>query len=189
MRFEILSGLPPYGPPAVSFSENGPREWREGLVVRFHPLTSESWIGNFLGGLTKYSSVLDHPNGSDVIVVAMGEIFVIDLETRNLRDRFGGQIEEIFVLEEQKSVVFRSIVDFCAIAADNTKWHSPRVSWDGFRNVKRIGMELYGEAWTPIQDTWMPFKLDLSNGQCLNALYQTDMSKAREVVARPTAKS
>src|SRR4051812_18805994 len=130
MRFEVLPGLPPYGPPAVSFTENGPREWREGQVVRFYPSDSEPWVGNFLGGLTKFSSVLHHPNGSDVIVIAMGEAVVVDPKTRTLRDRIGAQIEEIFVLEEEKSVVFRSIVDFCAIAADNTKWHSPRISWD-----------------------------------------------------------
>ncbi|MCK1387886.1 hypothetical protein [Bradyrhizobium sp. 21] len=189
MRFEVLPGLPPYGPPAVSFTENGPREWREGQVVRFYPSDSEPWVGNFLGGLTKFSSVLRHPNGSDVIVIAMGEAVVVDPETRTLRDRIGAQIEEIFVLEEEKSVVFRSIVDFCAIAADNTKWHSPRVSWDGFRGLKRSGLELSGEAWTPIQDAWVPFQLDLSNGQCLNAIYQADMSRAREVVARPTPKS
>ena len=188
MRFEILPGLPPYGPPAISFTEKGPREWREGLVVCFHPSHSEPWVGNFLGGLTNCNSVLDHPNGSDVIVVSMGEVFVVDPETRNLRDRFGAQIEEVFVLEEEKSVVFRSVVDFRAISAVNTGWHSPRVSWDGFRNIERNGMELLGEAWTPIQDTWVPFKLNLSNGQCLNAVYQTDMSRAREVVAKPILK-
>ena len=176
VRFEILPGLPPYGPPAVSFTKNGPREWREGLVVRFYPSVSDPLAGNFLDGLTEFSSALDHPNGSDVIVVAMGDALVVDPETRSLRDRLGTQIEEIFVFEEEKFVVFRSIVDFCAITADDTKWHSPRISWDGFRNIRRNGLVLLGEAWTPIQDTWMPFKLDLTNGQCIDAAYQIDMS-------------
>ena len=189
MRFEVLAGLPPYGPPAVSFTENGPREWREGLVVRFYPSDSEPWVGNFLGGLTKFNSVLNHPNGREVIVVAMGQAVVVDPETRSLRDHIGAQIEEVFILEEEKSVVFRSIVDFRAIAADNSKWHSPRISWDGFRNVTRNGLELFGEAWTPIGDAWVPFKLDLSNGQCLNAIYQADVLRAGEVVARPLPKS
>ncbi|WP_431204774.1 hypothetical protein ACQ86E_06895 [Bradyrhizobium betae] len=189
MRFEVLPGLPPYGPPAVSFTQNGPREWREGQVVCFYPSDSEPWVGNFLGGLTRFSAVLNHPNGSDVIVIAMGEAVIVDPETRSLRDSIGSQIEEIFVLEEEKFVVFRSIVDFCAMAADNTKWHSPRISWDGFRNLTRRGLELSGEAWTPIEDAWVPFKLDLSNGQCLDAIYQTDMSRAREVVQKPTPKS
>ena len=41
MRFEILPGLPPYGPMAISFTKNGAREHREGLVVRFYPAASE----------------------------------------------------------------------------------------------------------------------------------------------------
>jgi hypothetical protein len=73
MRFEVLPGLPPYGPMAISFTENGAREHREGLVVRFHPRESEPWVGNFLGGLTPYNIVLEHPNKTHIIVVARGE--------------------------------------------------------------------------------------------------------------------
>ena len=86
MRFEVLAGLSAYGPPAASFTENGPREWREGLVVRFYPTDSEPWIGNFPGGMTKCNSVLDHPNRRDVVIVASGEAFIVDPQTRNLRD-------------------------------------------------------------------------------------------------------
>ena len=187
MLFEILPGLPPYGPPALSFTENGPREWREGLVVRFYPTDSESWVGNFLSGSTKCNSVLDHPNERDVIVVSMGEVFIVDPETRNLRDRFGGQIEEVFPLEELKSVIFRSITDFRAVTVNNTNWRSPRISWDGFRNIKKHGTELSGEAWSPVQDAWVPFKLNLSNGQCSDAVYQSDMRRAQEIVTRRAA--
>ncbi len=86
MRFEVLAGLPAYGPPAASFTENGPREWREGMVVHFYPTDSEPSVGNFLGGMTKYNSVPDHPNRRDVVIVASGEAFIVDPQTRNLRD-------------------------------------------------------------------------------------------------------
>jgi len=74
MSFEILPGLPPYGPPAISFTPSGSLEFREGLVVRFCPDGAEPWIGNFLGGMTSCRAVLQHPNGSDVIVVVDGDV-------------------------------------------------------------------------------------------------------------------
>jgi hypothetical protein len=45
--FDILLGLPPYGPMAPSFPEHGRGLFSEGLVVRFTPFGRNAWIGNF----------------------------------------------------------------------------------------------------------------------------------------------
>jgi hypothetical protein len=104
MRFEILPGLPPYGPMAVSFTIHGAREHREGLVVRFNPKGSEPWVGNFIGGLTACTVVLDHPNESDVIVVARGEACVVDPDHRAIRDRIAGNVEQVIPLPWLNSI-------------------------------------------------------------------------------------
>src|SRR5204863_9019832 len=118
MRFEVLPGLPPYGPMAISFTKNEP-EHREGLVIRFFPVASEPWIGNFLGGLTRCNAVLDHPNGKDVIVVAKGDIHVVEPESRSLRHRLACDIEEVISLPMLNSVIFRGTTDFRAVTADD----------------------------------------------------------------------
>lgn len=177
MRFEILPGLPPYGPPAISFTQNGPQEFREGLVVRFYPKESEAWIGNFLGGLTQCRVVLQHPNEIDVIVVADGEGHIVEPESRALRARFGHDIQEVISLPSLRSVLFRGMTDFEAIEADDSHWRSPRISWDGFRNIEVRGTEISGEAWTPIEDAWVLFTLDLLTRKCINAIYEMDMAR------------
>src|SRR5271165_588214 len=48
--FEILNGLPPYGPAALPFPEAGRGAFREGLIVRFHGVAGDSWVGNFQKG-------------------------------------------------------------------------------------------------------------------------------------------
>ena len=63
---------------AISFTKNGAREHREGLVVRFYPAASEPWVGNFIGGETACNIVVDHPNEAYVIVVAQGEACIVD---------------------------------------------------------------------------------------------------------------
>jgi hypothetical protein len=52
---------------AISFTKNGAREHREGLVVRFYPAASEPWAGNFIGGETACNIVIDHPNEAYVM--------------------------------------------------------------------------------------------------------------------------
>ena len=184
MRFEILPGLPPYGPMAISFTENGAREHREGLVVRFYPRESEPWIGNFLGGMAACNIVLDHPNETDVIVVAQGQACVVDLESRAVRDRIAVAIEEVIPLPSLGSVVFRGLTDFTAIKADNSGWRSPRISWDGLRNIEVCETELLGEAYTPIEDGWVPFKLDLLTGNCSDGIYEKEMARTVQITRR-----
>ncbi len=184
MPFEILPGLPPYGPPAISFTRNGPREFREGLVVRFYPSGSEPWIGNFLGASTGCRTVLQHPNGSDVIVVADGEAHIVAPQSRELRDRFGDDIEEVTPVPALRSVLFRRLTHFETIAADNSRWCSQRISWDGFRNIEMQGTRIAGEAWTPVDEAWVPFTLDLVTRRVRNAIYDIDMARAVRIVPK-----
>jgi hypothetical protein len=46
-HFEVLTGLPPYGPPAERFSATGQGTHREGFVVRFTDSRGRQWVGNF----------------------------------------------------------------------------------------------------------------------------------------------
>ena len=182
MRFEVLPGLPAYGPPALSFTERG--KFSEGLVIHFHPKQSESWVGNFLGGLTKYNAVLDHPNGTDVIVVARGEACVVDPENRKIRHRIARNVEQVIRVPSLGMVVIPDLTDFTAINADDSGWQSERISWDGFRNIKVSNTDLLGEAYTPVEDAWVPFKLDLLTGRCPDAVYQRDIARAVRLVPK-----
>jgi hypothetical protein len=179
MRFEVLPGLPPYGPMAISFTRNGAREHREGLVVRFYPRASEPWVGNFVGGgETACDVVLDHPNETYVIVVARGEACFVDPERRAVIDRTAGDIMQVISLPSLGSVVFQHSTEFIAVRADNSGWHSPRISWDGFRNIEVRETELLGEAYSPVSDAWAPFRLDLVTGRCTDGIYEKEISRA-----------
>ncbi|MEH2622177.1 hypothetical protein V1292_000232 [Bradyrhizobium sp. AZCC 1719] len=189
MPFEVLPGLPPYGPMAIVFTRNGAREHREGLVVRFYPRASEPWVGNFIGGETACNVVLDHPDENYVIVVAQGEVCFVDPENRAIIDRMAGDIEQVISIPSLGSVVFQCSTDFFAIKSGNAGWQSPRISWDGFRNIEVRGTELLGEAYSPVSDAWMPFRLDLLTGHCADGIYEKEMSRAVPVSRGGKAKS
>lgn len=189
MRFEVLPGLPPYGPMAVSFTRNGASEHREGLVVRFYPKGSDPWVGNFLGGMTACTAVLDHPNDSDVIIVAQGDACIVDPEQRTIRDRIASDITTVIPLPSLGSVVFQGLTDFTAVRADGSGWSSPRISWDGFRNTEVREAELFGEAYTPNGDDWVPFRLCLLTGECRDGVYSQEMAHAVPISKRGPTKS
>ena len=181
MRFEILPGLPPYGPMAISFTRNGAREHREGLVVRFYPAASEPWVGNFIGGETACNIVIDHPNKAYVIVVAQGEACIVDPERRAILDSMAWDTDQVFSIPSLGLVIFQRLTDFIAIGADNAGWLSPRISWDGFRNVEVHETDLLGEAYSPVSDAWVPFQLDLLTGHCTDGIYEKEMARAIRV--------
>jgi hypothetical protein len=182
-RFEILPGLPPYGPPAISFTHLGPREHREGLVVRFFPAHGDSWVGNFVGaaGGPTCNRAIEHPNKRDVIIVAKGDGCIVDPNTRKIRKQLAGSVWEVFSVPALDLVVLQGLVDFEAINADDTGWRSNRISWDGFRNIEIRGTDVLGEALSP-PDAWTPFRLDLLTGHCANGIYEKEMSKAIRII-------
>ncbi|MDE5465600.1 hypothetical protein [Bradyrhizobium sp. CSS354] len=184
MRFEILPGLPPYGPPAISLTGRGDREFREGLVVRFHPKGSDSWVGNFVGGIFDYTAVLDHPNGRDVIVVAYGDTCIIDPEHRAVRDHIASDTKRAIAVPALGLIVFQGLVDFSAVRSDDLRWISPRISWDGFRNINVKESKLAGEAWSPIGDSWVSFSLDLLTGHCTDGIYELEAARAVRVTRK-----
>lgn len=129
--------------------------------------------------------MLEHPNSTDVIVVARGDACIVDPENRAVRDHIAGDVEQVIRAPSLELVVFRGMTDFKAIKADNSGWRSPRISWDGLRNIKLRGSELFGEAYTPVQDAWVPFKLDILTGQCSDGICQSEMARAVRASASP----
>src|SRR5262245_57480504 len=97
-RYEVLHGLPPYGPPAEPFTATGQGAHREGFVVRFTDDDGDRWVGNLQPGLGGINAVVDHPDGRRAIVVAGGQGYIVDPNDRSSRSYFGGQIGWIIPL-------------------------------------------------------------------------------------------
>ena len=73
----VLHGLPPYGPPAIAFPGEWGRLGREGIVVEFRT-EAGTWVGNFQPGLGGLQLAGLHPNKRDAVVIAAGDLWVID---------------------------------------------------------------------------------------------------------------
>ena len=164
-KFKILAGLPVYGDSPEQFSATGMGTHSEGFVVQFFPSgNNTSWVGNFQRGVNSFDEVLEHPDGSSVIVVAGGECYIVDVENRKLKDNFGAMFETVIRVPEKNIVIFGSCIDFEALDASGRIWQSRRISLDGIRSLKLEGDTLTGEAWS-FEDIWIPFSLDVNSGE------------------------
>jgi hypothetical protein len=128
-------------------------------------------VGNFVPGLSKFNFFGLHPNGRDALIVAGGQGYIVDPETKQLRETLGGTIVNAFPHPTRSALVLNhQNLRFEAIAADGRLWMTRRISWDGMRLVQQQGKLLIGEAWRP-DSTWHPFEVDLENGQVLGGSY------------------
>ena len=169
-RFEILSGLPAYGPTAEAFSATGPGKHREGFVVRFGANAESEWVGNFQPGLGGLSGVFEHPNGTELIVIASGRGYIVDPSSRQCSSTFGAHIQSAFEIQDRRMIIFGNGLWFEAIGTSGRVWRSDRVSWDGMRNLSIDGLTLSGEAYD-ISDNWVPFELDIASGNFTGGSY------------------
>jgi hypothetical protein len=81
-RYEILSGLPPYGPMYIPVSEDEVPSYSEGYVVRFYKSDETNWVANFKTGWTNFSGVYDFPEFRRTIVFALGPAILWQMMNR-----------------------------------------------------------------------------------------------------------
>lgn len=169
--WEVLEGLPPYGDPALPFSATGLGNHREGLVVRFSSPDSLSWTGNFQRGYGECETVVRHPNGRDVVVVAGGSAYVVDPAEKKVLRHFGADLQFAADVSSVDALVLGNGLWFESLTANGEGWRTRRISWDGIRSARVEGTELHGEAYSPFDDHWYAFTVDLINGNVSGGSY------------------
>jgi hypothetical protein len=136
--FEILAGLPATGPYPEQFSSDGRGTHQEGVVVRVSPPNGTPWIGNFQRGGSGFSGAFPHPDGVSLIVIAGGEGYVVDPETRALRSVLAGSYAGAWLWAQQRLLLLdHSGVCFEAVGAEGTRWDhaAPLMGWFPRRSV------------------------------------------------------
>ena len=169
--FRTLPGLPPYGPRAVCF----PAEWgsrgQEGLVVEFGSPGGQTWVGNFKPGLGGVDGVLLHPNRAEVLVMAAGSVWSVDPLSRDAIE-LAGAVDRTWPVNDPEGVIFSEQgLAFLRLGPRGILWRTRRISWDGFRHIELSEHALTGEAWSAIDDSWIPFSVDLRTGAVTGGAY------------------
>jgi hypothetical protein len=151
-----------------------PPEWghlgREGTVVEFN--TEEGvWIGNFRPGLGGLQFAGLHPNGTGVVVIAAGDLWIVDAREKTAV-RTLPSLDAMWEVHNPEGWIFsRQGIALARLGPKGLLWHTRRLSWDGFDRLHIVRDELRGLAWSPIDDKWRPFAVDLNTGKSTGGCY------------------
>ncbi|MBE0573057.1 MAG: hypothetical protein IH618_16055 [Ignavibacteriaceae bacterium] len=163
-----LKGLPPYGPMAISFPKEWGKKGQEGMVVEFQT-DKETWVGNFRQGLGKVDLVQFHPNKSNAIVIAAGDLWLVDADQHTAENILSWINQAIEVNNPEGWIFSLQDLAFARFGLKGIIWRTKRLSWDGFKDVCIENNNLVGYAWDLSQ--WCFFEVDLATGNSMGGVY------------------
>jgi hypothetical protein len=161
-RYDILEGLPSYGPMYIPVSEDGEQFYSEGVVVRFYKSDGNEWVANFKPGWTDFSLVVDYPDKNRIVVIAKGQGYIMTPDQQTPIDTFGVDIKDAIKTADNKIIlvddIYVRLIDDKGIV-----WESERISWDGIKDIKLQDNIFTGLSYDPMDSIteWVPFSIDL----------------------------
>ena len=160
--YEILNGLPAYGPMYVPIGEGYENPFSEGFVVRFFKSDGTSWVANFAVGWTNTSFIKYFQESGLVIVLSKGQGYIISPESTIPLNTFGIDINWMQEINEEL-IAFTNNLQVGTIDKNGHLWMSERIAWDGIKDISCHGHILQGLSLDPTRsdDYWVPFSVDL----------------------------
>lgn len=179
-RYQILEGLPSYGPMYIPISQDDIPFYSEGFVVRFYKSDGTTWVANFKSGLTNFSAVYDFPEFKRTVIFAFGQCYIMADDEQKPVKAFGVGFTNIFQANNNLLIGVDQ-TDFTVVeVSSDTVWHSERTSWDGFKDISFSGDYVTGLAYEPTGDggEWRPFSFNYRTKEILGGAYhQQDSGK------------
>jgi hypothetical protein len=172
-KFEILDSLPTYGPMYVPVTEDSKPYYSEGFVVRFFKSNGDNWVANFQPGWTKCNEVFDFPDSDRIIVIAGGLGYVMQPDNEKPINTFGVTIDFTIRISEER-IIATDNTDVREISSVGEVWRSPRISWDGIKDIKIENEQLTGLSFDPMDENneWIPFSIDLKTKEIQGGSYR-----------------
>lgn len=128
------------------------------------------WVGNFQPGASGLRFAGRHPNKRDAVVIADGDLWVVS--SHEIAERLLPGLSAVFEVETPTGWIFdRQGLAFARLSLEGVLWHTRRISWDGFDNISVDATSLTGMAWSPVDEEWYPFAVDLQTGRARGGSY------------------
>lgn len=172
-RYDILEGLPAYGPMYIPVSEDGEQFYSEGFVVRFYKSDGSDWVANFKPGWTDCSLVVDYPDKNRIVVIARGQGYIMTPDQQTPIDTFGVTIKDAIKIEDNK-IILADDIYIRLIDDKGTIWQSERISWDGIKDLKLQNNILTGLSYDLMDSIteWIPFSINLDTKEITGGSYR-----------------
>ena len=181
LQVTVLPGLPAYGPMATAFPADWGRRGHEGFVVEFKTAAT-TWVGNFADGFGGIRLASVHPNQRDAVVIAGGDLWIVDPEARTSVKLLSAIDQSLEVNDPDGWVFSKQGLALARLGPEGLLWHTRRLSWDGFDKLEIGEKEIQGLAYSPFDDQWHRFRVDLRTGESTGGSYGTKDTEGWEKI-------
>lgn len=173
-QYEILDGLPAYGPMYIPISPSGEPFYSEGIVVKFYKKDGSTWVANFSKGWTNFSKVYSFPKQNIVVVFASGTCYVMTPESEKPKLTFGITIDNVIQTENGSLVCSENTHISFLDNETGEYWRSDRISWDGIKDLQIKNNHITGVSYEPTaeSDIWVEFSIDLKTKKIIGGSFQ-----------------
>ena len=178
-RYEILKGLPSYGPMYIPISEDGIPFYYEGFVVKFYKNNGTNWVANFKCGNSNFQAVFDYPKQDRIVVFANGICYIMTPEIENPIKVLGFDFLNAYQTEDG-FLILPGGTDVSVININNDEvWSSERISWDGLDKLNFENDILTGLAYELTSDDgdWKPFSFNFRTKEIIGGTYSQEYKK------------
>lgn len=161
-QFEILKGLPPYGPMYIPINTDGEGFFSEGFVVKFYTKDGTNWVANFKPGWTNYYTVFDYPKFNIVIVIAGGYVYVMSPEIKKPITSYELAVDQALNHNNENLIFSDSTEIFYYNVYENSLWFSERLALDGIKDLQIYDNVLFGKTYDLYYtEEWEDFSINL----------------------------
>ena len=161
-KFEVLDGLPPYGPMYISVTNNEIPDYSEGFVVRLFKSDGTSWVGNFKRGWTSFKAVYELQNVASVLIIAYGTAYLVDPNNIQPVDVFGVDYSAA-VTTKNHQIVLEGLTWLTIVEPTGAFRNSKGISLDGLSNLAIQDNIVSGLAYLPgkMHNDWVEYTYDI----------------------------
>ena len=171
-RYEILDGLPRYGPMYFPVTENGKPFYSEGFAVRFYKSDGTDWVANFKPGFTGLNKIMETADWDKLLVFAGGTCYLMNPDEIKPLKCFGISFYNI-IESAERTLILQDYTDFTIVEFSGLVWRSERISWDGFKDVTLNGDLVTGLSFdaTDSNNEWKPFAFNIKTKEITGGSY------------------
>lgn len=169
-RHSLMKADPILPPASGELEEYRFNAFGDCLFIKFEPEDGLPWIGIFGKGEGVHNAVAC----SEFVAVAIagGKAYYVRLDTKSLvYTTDAAMFCDVIATDDSETFVAINHTSIHLLSTAGHVWQSSRISWDGMRNASAQGAKVAGEAWSPLDNTWMPFAVDLKSRQVRGGSY------------------
>ncbi|NEO87834.1 MAG: hypothetical protein F6J87_26795 [Spirulina sp. SIO3F2] len=142
------------------------------FLVEIYQEDGTSWQAEFKSGDSEFSNVYQHPNREDLIVVSGGQGYVVNPETQQKTETFGGEITHAIELRSAHQILFKSGHQFIVYNVQGLLWKQIIPMLHELRQLNDEGRSiLTGEQKATADADWQPFWMNTDTGQTYSEKY------------------